>query len=604
MTYSINSYMIVDGNDEFDISFEGDAPGYLEESHVKYYIDNIKQPNEARVFLTPTRVKISPVPLDGVGISFRRESSIITPLVDWLARGQITERNLDRNTTQLLYLAQELKDTGGGTASTPSIRELLTTSRTEVTLLAGQLYVTLPWMIDAALKNCNVIYNAVFQNPVNYTPVNGLHVGITTGLTNILQLPIAATAGDVIFVSSIDSLALGELPGSSGDVTSVNGLTGAVVLTPDTFDDTATVNKFTTAADTTKLAGIEAGADVNNISNIDASDLTDGGETTLHTHAGGATAPVASVNGEVGTVVLNPDHLDDTATTNKFTTTGDITKLAGIEAGADVNNISNIDASDLTDGGETTLHTHAGGATAPVASVNGEVGVVVLNPDHLADTATTNKFTTEADITKLGGITPLADVSPVTSVNAKSGVVVLDADDISDSATTHKFTTAGDISKLSGIDADADVNNISDANATDLTDGNQTTLHHHAIPVETGLITHITRAATGSLSADDCSGTVIHNAGQSAANTQTLPAANAGYNFIAQIGTAGTGAFNLKAGAGDKIHFDGTALDDADKVSNAAPVVGDYITFWTIYIGSAWEWMATSGQGTWTDGGA
>lgn len=41
---------------------------------------------------------------------------------------------------------------------------------------------------------------------------------------------------------------------------------------------------------------------------------------------------------------------------------GDKAKLDGIEAGAEVNNISDANATDLTDGGETTLHTHAGGS--------------------------------------------------------------------------------------------------------------------------------------------------------------------------------------------------------------------------------------------------
>jgi len=46
------------------------------------------------------------------------------------------------------------------------------------------------------------------------------------------------------------------------------------------------------------------------------------------------TGAVASVNGKTGIVVINPDDLDDTATTNKFTTAGDKTKLAGIESEA------------------------------------------------------------------------------------------------------------------------------------------------------------------------------------------------------------------------------------------------------------------------------
>lgn len=48
------------------------------------------------------------------------------------------------------------------------------------------------------------------------------------------------------------------------------------------------------------------------------------------------------------------------ANTNAFTDT-EKTKLTGIEAGAEVNNISDANATDLTDGGETALHSHAGG---------------------------------------------------------------------------------------------------------------------------------------------------------------------------------------------------------------------------------------------------
>lgn len=46
----------------------------------------------------------------------------------------------------------------------------------------------------------------------------------------------------------------------------------------------------------------------------------------------------------------------------------------------------------------------------------------------------------------------------VDSVNSQTGVVVLDADDIDDSATTNKFTSAADISKLAGIASGAEVN--------------------------------------------------------------------------------------------------------------------------------------------------
>jgi hypothetical protein len=50
-----------------------------------------------------------------------------------------------------------------------------------------------------------------------------------------------------------------------------------------------------------------------------------------------ATNIVTSVNTQIGDVVLDADDIDDTSTTHKFTTAGDISKLAGIQAGAEVN---------------------------------------------------------------------------------------------------------------------------------------------------------------------------------------------------------------------------------------------------------------------------
>lgn len=114
----------------------------------------------------------------------------------------------------------------------------------------------------------------------------------------------------------------------------------------------------------------------------------------------------------------------------------------------------------------------------------------------------------------------------------------------------------------------------------------------------------IVQATTDTLTAAEMSGTFISNFGQGAANTQTLPTAAAGLNCVFQIFTTGN-AFHVKAGATDKIYFDGTALDDADKVSLATPAAGDFITFAAFKTGaSTWDWLARTGNGTWTDGGA
>lgn len=132
-------------------------------------------------------------------------------------------------------------------------------------------------------------------------------------------------------------------------------------------------------ANTTKLATIEEGADVTDATNVAAAgalmsgvagldDLADVSvpspsngqilaynETSGQWEAGAAgSAPVDSVNGQIGAVVLDADDIDDSATTNKFTTAADISKLAGIEAGADVTDTQNVVAA-LTAGTNITI---------------------------------------------------------------------------------------------------------------------------------------------------------------------------------------------------------------------------------------------------------
>lgn len=162
--------------------------------------------------------------------------------------------------------------------------------------------------------------------------------------------------------------------GTGGAVSSVNGSTGAVVIDADDIDDSATTNKFATAAEITKLGGIEALADVTDATNVNAAGATMNADTTLAGNgyfldedtmvsdsatkaasqqsikayvdaAVGGAGGVASVNGASGVVVLDADDIDDTSTTNKFTDSADITKLAGIETLADVTDAVNVGSS-------------------------------------------------------------------------------------------------------------------------------------------------------------------------------------------------------------------------------------------------------------------
>jgi len=181
---------------------------------------------------------------------------------------------------------------------------------------------------------------------------------------------------------------------------------------------------------------------------------------------------VDSVNGQQGIVVLDADDISDASTTNKYTTAADISKLAGIETGATADQTpaeiksayeSNADTNEFSDAEQSKLAGIETNATADQTAAEIKTAY--------ESNADTNEFS-DAEKSKLAGIAAGAEVNLVDSVNTQTGAVVLDADDISDAATTNKFTTAGDISKLAGIEALADVTdatNVAAAGAAMLT---------------------------------------------------------------------------------------------------------------------------------------
>lgn len=88
------------------------------------------------------------------------------------------------------------------------------------------------------------------------------HLSVSVGAADAGK-PVVLDAGGFIDGSMLDPADL-----ATGAVSSVNGQTGVVVLDADDIDDTSTAAKFATAAELTKLAGIEALADVTDAANV------------------------------------------------------------------------------------------------------------------------------------------------------------------------------------------------------------------------------------------------------------------------------------------------------------------------------------------------
>lgn len=111
---------------------------------------------------------------------------------------------------------------------------------------------------------------------------------------------------------------------------------------------------------------------------------------------------------------------------------------------------------------------------------------------------------------------------------------------------------------------------------------------------------------TASLSALQCSGTIISNYGMADADAMIdLPAAAAGLSFIVILGATRAKYYRLRClnAANDKIYLAGVAGSDDGYVGIAAAVVGAAISFFTFQTGAGtYDWYAIPISGNWIAG--
>jgi hypothetical protein len=198
-----------------------------------------------------------------------------------------------------------------------------------------------------------------------------------------------------------------------------------------------------------------------------------------------AEAPVYSVNGEVGDVVLTQDDIGNGTVYRQYSAT-EQTKLSGIEAGAEVNNLTDLQAAGLTGGSDTVLHKHDTlyYTKTQIDTIVGELeyvdqeyvdGVIAALVDNApANLNTLNEIAaalgddpnfaatitaligTKADITYVDD--GLADYLPLTG-GTLSGNLTLNANIII-TGTVDGRDVSVDGTKLDGIEAGAQVNTV------------------------------------------------------------------------------------------------------------------------------------------------
>jgi hypothetical protein len=334
---------------------------------------------------------------------------------------------------------------------------------------------------------------------------------------SVTELNDVTSAGSGAIITTVERSLLGNQSGTNtGDVTLASDDT-----TQETLDltgqelsvdlATTTTDGAMAATDKDKLDGIDPGAEVNNISDVNATDLTDGGESTLHYHASDRDRA-----NHTGTQTASTISDFDTEVSNNVSVTANTAKVSFPEAPIDGDAYARKNAGwEAINGGGDMLK-----ATYDPTSINSDAfaranhtGTQTVSTISDFDTEVTNNVSVTANTAKVsadGSVTTHSDVTDagsgaiITTVErsllgnqsgTNTGDVTLDAGDTTQetldltlqqltvnlaTTTTDGAMAATDKDKLDNIEAGAEVNNISDVNATDLTDGGDTTLHYHS----------------------------------------------------------------------------------------------------------------------------
>jgi hypothetical protein len=249
-------------------------------------------------------------------------------------------------------------------------------------------------------EGTNLYYTDARVNTViSSTDIGDLNDISITGVSN----------GEVlIYNSTSGNWENGPIP--SAPVTSVNTQTGAVVLNTDNISQGVVNLYYATSLFNTDFATKET------------DDLTEGSTNLYFTNArASAASPVQSVNGATGTVVLTTSDIAEGS--NLYYTTARFDSAFGSKT-----------TTNLTEG--TNLYFTDARADARIAATNigglNDVTITsILNNQVLVYDSATSEWKNEA-----------LPSAPVDSVNGQTGVVVLDTDDISQGASNLYYATS------------------------------------------------------------------------------------------------------------------------------------------------------------------
>lgn len=455
--------------------------------------------------------------------------------------------------------------------------------------------------VDAFISP-DIVYYAVTdpaKNAAVTTDIIDDYAGVvitttTTGKAQTLQTPTDTVTGKTFTVvnndTSTNSIAVNGITLAAGDAQMFFWDSSAWIAIENVYATTSSdgVVRLSTAALAVTGTNTTRVITPSTLTSRLASPGTIGGTTpgaATFTTVGATTGNITTVNA----TTVNGTTFDTNVAAAGVTLSGTTLSADGTDADININITAKGTGKVIIDDLQLTadLAVSEGGTGASTLTDNG-----VLYGNGTAAVAATAEGATGTVLAGTTGNPPSFTATPsVTSVTATTGyITTLDTNVAAAGVTLAGTTLAAD-----GTDGNIDIN---------ITPKGTGKLVVNGVISGYNVITEVDCSSGVSLSAAQVCGTILTNAGQGAADVQnTLPAAAAGYSFVAIMGTTqAANTWKLTAGAGDKIYLDGTAGTDAQSVI-ITPTVGDYITVVSFKSsGSTYDWIARTGVGTWTAG--
>ncbi|MBP7662279.1 MAG: hypothetical protein KA770_00220 [Shewanella sp.] len=311
------------------------------------------------------------------------------------------------------------------------------------------------------------------------------------GKQGAITLTTTGSSGAATLVG--DTLNIPQYSGGGGAVDSVNGQTGVVVLDADDISDAATTNKFTTASDISKLAGIEAGADVTDATNVTAAGaLMDSEVTNLEAvKAFDPTAYATAAQGALADSAVQPSDLATVATTGSYNDLSDKPTIPTgtidgtlttneLVYGVDGNTVGSLAVAtypSLTEisyvkGVTSAIQTQLNGKQASGSYITASSTDTLTNKDLTSGTntfPTFNQNTTGSSASCTGNAATVTNATLSTALTVNTGTVTLTGN----VANTSVLTVGAGAVSVSGANT-GDQTNISGNAATVTTNANLT----------------------------------------------------------------------------------------------------------------------------------